>query len=895
MTKLLQKYRKNKVKYNYAKWYFSKKIEKKTVLFESTHGRSIHGHIFYMMKDIEKNHPEYKVYVASQNVVADRSFLKNNGFTRVIVVEHLSAEYHRLLTTVELLVNDTSFFPFFNKKEGQKYVIVWHGTPLKHMGKDMAVVTDVANVQRNFYMADQIVVSNEYTKDILVETYHLKNVYSGEFVIAPSPRNAILFDQMHQTELRTKLKLKTKKIIFYMPTWRGDVGNVNNDNQKVAADLAYIAAHLEENTMFYVKLHPFQSDIDISEFPQIRLLPTDVELYAFIAIVDVLITDYSSIMYDFINTKKDIILYTHDLLDYQLTRGLYEDVASYPFYQTATIEGVMARLSKQATIGNYEAMSQRFCQFDYQHGSHDLMNYILMNKTSPKIISSKVHNGKETVVILSGGFWDNGITSALLNTLENIDTSERNYICFFGKNKVKKEHFYKLKNLPENVQFYPVPGSMNGTLIQRLINSQYMWKEWFKFPFINKILAKIYQAEYQRVFGTLKVDWFIHYTGFERKYAEMVRHMNHKTVMYVHTDMFQEYEAKQNFSKKVVFGAYQSASKVVLVHENLREELVEKIAGIADKVIVVNNFLGEERVRRFAAESLIASLVDVPVDYSFNEERMATDNYRKAVLLNDLVGTHTNVQNGQLLLNGQAALTANEQTIFTHVEQALTGLEKTLAETFPTILNPENKLLKALKEEQPDLHYPNKFIVDQLRISKLRLLEFIADEQITVFMNIGRYDYQKGHDRLIEAFERNYEQNNQIALVLVCPHGVLKKETIEKVRQSSARENIIILGGMRNPYVLLKAIDAFVLSSHYEGLGLVVYEALAVGTDVITVNLTETITLLQNNEALIVENTEMGITQGITDYLGASIDLNAFDFEAPKAQSREEFTAIFKS
>ncbi|WP_259342670.1 CDP-glycerol glycerophosphotransferase family protein, partial [Staphylococcus pasteuri] len=66
---------------------------------------------------------------------------------------------------------------------------IWHGTPLKNMGKDMEIVVDVANVQRNFYMADKIIVSNEHTKDVLVESHNLKNVYPGKVVVGPSPRS----------------------------------------------------------------------------------------------------------------------------------------------------------------------------------------------------------------------------------------------------------------------------------------------------------------------------------------------------------------------------------------------------------------------------------------------------------------------------------------------------------------------------------------------------------------------------------------------------------------------------------------------------------------------------------------------------------------------------------
>ena len=70
----------------------------------------------------------------------------------------------------------------------------------------------------------------------------------------------------------------------------------------------------------------------------------------------------------------------------------------------------------------------------------------------------------------------------------------------------------------------------------------------------------------------------------------------------------------------------------------------------------------------------------------------------------------------------------------------------------------------------------------------MKLLNAIYDENIKVYINIGRYDYQKGHDKLIEAFEDLYEINQNIFLVLVCPHGPLKSKTINRVRNSSARK-----------------------------------------------------------------------------------------------------------
>ena len=58
------------------------------------------------------------------------------------------------------------------EKDKILYYLAWY--TFKNMGKDMEVVVDVANVQRNFYMADKIIVSNEHTKDVLVDSHNLK-------------------------------------------------------------------------------------------------------------------------------------------------------------------------------------------------------------------------------------------------------------------------------------------------------------------------------------------------------------------------------------------------------------------------------------------------------------------------------------------------------------------------------------------------------------------------------------------------------------------------------------------------------------------------------------------------------------------------------------------------
>ncbi|PTG77247.1 glycosyltransferase, partial [Staphylococcus chromogenes] len=178
---------------------------------------------------------------------------------------------------------------------------------------------------------------------------------------------------------------------------------------------------------------------------------------------------------------------------------------------------------------------------------------------------------------------------------------------------------------------------------------------------------------------------------------------------------------------------------------------------------------------------------------------------------------------------------------------------------------------------------------NQMRISKCKMLDALFNPEIKVYLNIGRYDYQKGHDKLINAFEKIYLENSNVFLILICPHGPLKSQTIQWVRDSVAKNNIIILGDINNPYPLLNQVDAFVLSSNYEGLGLVVYEALSLNTDVITVNLKETTEYLNDKQAIIVDNSVEGLYQGFRRHIEDEPQFEEFDFDYYREKSILEF------
>lgn len=891
---LFKKYKKIKESQKHILAYrrgLDKKIKRNTILFESLHGKSIDGHIFHLIMDISKRYRNLKVYVVVRDIDFNQKKINNYNLTNVKLVKHLSGEYGKLLATCEILINDNTFYSFYNKRKGQKYFNIWHGTPLKTLGKDMEDILSFSNVQRNFLISDGIIVNNDYTKDILINSHNINKIYNGRVVVGPSPRNSILFDVTAKEKIIESFGWQGKKIVMYMPTWRGTINQVRNDEEKIINDLLYLSNNMEQNTILIFKTHTMQQNIDISKLNNIYAFPEHFELYHFLSCVDVLITDYSSIMYDFLNTNKKIILYTYDKEEYISTRGIYEDIDKYPFKQVSNVEDLAKEINKGNKLIDYSYMKSKFCNYDSVNGARVIVDYIINEQVNDLIKEYKIRNEKENVFIFCGSLWDNGITTALFNTINSIDTSKRNYVLIFAKNKISHEHYYKIKNLPQDVLYYPIPGISINNLLERFLHKQYMLSDKLNSKFVEKKIGQIYEREIRRIFGDTEVNWLIQYTGFDRKFNEIVAYAPCKTMIFVHTDMFEDYKNKKNYNKKVLYNAYKKTDKIILVNDQLLDGFVENMPQIVDKIEVANNFLGESRIRRLSNESIFKSLLDVNFDY-VNRDSYGAEN------LNQFINSKTNSVNkiSELKLYKQYIKKMTGNGSFLTTEGGCLNFLKT---DFGNLAQ-DDIFVKDFKYESLnyDLAHRNEFKlkheIRNIGYSKMKLIDELLDPTIKIFMNIGRYDKQKGHFRLIRAFEKYNKDYPNSILIIVAPYGPLREQTISQVKNSSANKNIILLSRMDNPYVLLKMVDAFVFSSYYEGLGLVVYEALALNKQVITVNLSATLRNLNENQVISVENSEEGLYNGFISFHNGLRSSNRFSFENYNKKVLEEFEALFK-
>lgn len=341
IAKLFKKGPKRKFYYGFFIKHLS--VNKKVVLIESFHGQSVSDSGLVLAQEILRLYPdEFKIYYATENKAEHQKFINKIGLN-VELVDVTTFKYTKVLATAGYIISNASLPIYFVKRPEQTYLQTWHGTPLKTLGKKMRLgIESMYNVQHNFLQADYITQPNAFTRDVIMEDYNLEKLYTGKVVMAGYPRNKIFMQPEKGTELRKKLSLENKTVYAYMPTWRG-TSNRSIDTLKYAFGvqdmLKKLDASLTDDQLLFVKFHPILRDtVKLESYRHIKPFPDDIDGYTFLNSVDALITDYSSVFFDFSLTKKPVILFMYDYDEYLHDRGLYFDVRTLPFRQIYTTD-----------------------------------------------------------------------------------------------------------------------------------------------------------------------------------------------------------------------------------------------------------------------------------------------------------------------------------------------------------------------------------------------------------------------------------------------------------------------------------------------------------------------------------------------------------------------------
>ncbi|MCJ1656993.1 bifunctional glycosyltransferase family 2 protein/CDP-glycerol:glycerophosphate glycerophosphotransferase [Staphylococcus sp. NRL 16/872] len=308
-------------------------VDPNTIVFETFGGKNYSDSPKYIYEYMQDHYPHLN-YIWVFNKPDN-----NNVPGNATKVKKGSKEYYEAYAKAKYWVSNARLPLYLNKKENQIYIQTWHGTPLKRLANDMKVVrmpgTTTASYKKNFYAEasrwDWLVSPNRYSSDIFKTAFWMDEDRIWEIGY---PRNDILVTRQNDTEYQEQIKRnlnlpKDKKVIMYAPTWRDDEFvkkgqylfdlKINLANlQKEIGDDYIILLRMHYLIANALDLHGFEDfAIDVSNYNDIS------ELYL---ISDALITDYSSVMFDYGILKRPQFFFAYDIEKYDKgLRGFYMD------------------------------------------------------------------------------------------------------------------------------------------------------------------------------------------------------------------------------------------------------------------------------------------------------------------------------------------------------------------------------------------------------------------------------------------------------------------------------------------------------------------------------------------------------------------------------------------
>ncbi|AVQ37071.1 bifunctional glycosyltransferase/CDP-glycerol:glycerophosphate glycerophosphotransferase [Staphylococcus kloosii] len=310
-------------------------IKEDTIIYESFLGKNYSDSpksIFKYLLDNSEKKWKHVWVLNNKDVVKDEEEFENNN---VKIIKRFSWQYFYYVTVSKYFILNMRQPKWLYKKSEQVILSTWHGTPLKKLVFDMENVTSAnKHYKKDFYYQsrnwDYLIAANKYSEKIFESAF----MYPKENILTYGyPRNDILTNHssLYKKQIKEKLELpQSKKVILYAPTWRDDeFHSVGKYKFKLQLDLDRLKEELGNEYVIALRMHYFISDnIDLTDY---KGFAYDFSKYNDIndlyIVSDLLITDYSSVFFDYSILRKPILFYTYDLEKYQnMLRGFYIDV-----------------------------------------------------------------------------------------------------------------------------------------------------------------------------------------------------------------------------------------------------------------------------------------------------------------------------------------------------------------------------------------------------------------------------------------------------------------------------------------------------------------------------------------------------------------------------------------
>lgn len=292
------------------------------------------------------------------------------------------------LERADVVVSNTHLDLDWDKAPGTVYLQTWHGTPLKRIHFDVRWAPEgrLDRLTRDVRRWDALLSPNHASTPLLRGAFG----FDGEVLESGYPRNDVLTGSrgaVVRRRLRRELEIAdSTTVVLYAPTWRDDlVLTGGGEGFALQLDLDEIHRRLGDDVVVLLRVHYLVSrHLDVSGRPGVVDVSWHPDISELYLAADVMITDYSSTMFDFAVTGKPMIFFTYDLADYRdRLRGLYFDfpsIAPGPLLETSA-EVVDALTDLPSLVDShaeaYHRFRTRFCHLEDGHATDRVIERFL--------------------------------------------------------------------------------------------------------------------------------------------------------------------------------------------------------------------------------------------------------------------------------------------------------------------------------------------------------------------------------------------------------------------------------------------------------------------------------------------------------------------------------------
>lgn len=329
-----------------------KKINPKQITFVSLeHDRLVND--FALLDEQLRSENRYEIHY---ELVRFEKTIRGN-------IKYLLATIHQFFTinTSALVILDYNNYVVSKfKRKGVKVLQLWHATgAIKKFGNVVSRDYKIANY-------DYVICNSSYFVRPYMEAF---NVSEEQVKVTGIPRTDRLFNRRRIAKDQRQLyndhpQLVKKKVILYAPTFRGRLMEGFKD---IYMNLDVLQEAISDDYVIVYKMHPLLEDKVIASNPKIICLNT-ISIRKLFSITDILISDYSAIIFDFSVFLKKVIFYVPDLEEYRRDTGLFLDYEQEMPGPICSDEKEVIEAIQDTTIDTTKIKAFRDTYFAYQDG-----------------------------------------------------------------------------------------------------------------------------------------------------------------------------------------------------------------------------------------------------------------------------------------------------------------------------------------------------------------------------------------------------------------------------------------------------------------------------------------------------------------------------------------------